>query len=49
MRRAKKRFRSPIRRVSFSLMVIKQDAELRDAIESIQADFPKASYRTVEV
>ena len=25
----------------------REDAELRDAIEAIQADFPKAGYRTV--
>ncbi len=24
------------------------DAELRDAIEAVQADFPKAGYRTVQ-
>jgi len=27
----------------------REDAELRDAIEAIQADFPKAGYRTVQV
>ncbi len=27
----------------------REDAELRDAIEAVQADFPKAGYRTVQV